>query len=45
LPFPSRLFGSLIWIVRRCDVALQHFLTHMLSLKRSLWGAGRFRKL
>jgi hypothetical protein len=29
LPHLSRLFGSLIWIVRRCHVALQHLLTYM----------------
>jgi len=29
LPYLSRLFGSLIWIVRRYNVALQHLLTYM----------------
>src|SRR6202023_2804007 len=45
MAYSSRLFGSLIWIIRGYHIALQYLVTYMLSLERSRWGVGRFRKL
>ena len=38
MAYLSRLFGSLIWIIRGYHIALQHLVTYMLSLERSRWG-------